>query len=243
MIKLSVKQIQYITVFEIIIATILYFFSAWVIVPRVFGSLFAFYTLWALILLAAVYYGFISPFFIHNIHARERGLGLNYFTELFLSVLPVTFMASAAIIFIAWHNNSEFFTTLDWHSLYMRWLIYLGSAFFQDILFFSLILTNLKYAFSKSRLSQIIILLFFSTVFFLFHFPNIPLMFLTFIFAFILGGHYYRNPNLYVIILVHSILGTLLNKVYMLHMKIGIFYGTKGPWGPLVHYLLSSQGS
>ena len=60
------------------------------------------------------------------------------------------------------------------------------------------------------------------------HLPNLPLMILTFVFAFYLGYLFYEAPNLYIIVIVHALLGTLLHRVYELHMKLGIYFGTEG---------------
>ncbi len=63
-----------------------------------------------------------------------------------------------------------------------------------------------------------------AAIFALYHGPNAPLMLLGLPMAFVWGWLYYRWPNLPLLGLSHAILGTLLNRVALLPMRIGPFY-------------------
>jgi hypothetical protein len=82
------------------------------------------------------------------------------------------------------------------------------------------------------------VLFLFATLFSVAHVPNMPLMFLTFIFAFYMGYLFCKIANLHVIVIIHALLGTLLHRVYELHMKIGIFYGIESQEGHLIRFLV-----
>jgi len=107
---------------------------------------------------------------------------------------------------------------------------------------FSYILLRLKdlILIESLHTKKIIVLLLFSSIFALIHLPNLPLMALTFIFAFWLGYVFYSTPNLYAIVIVHAFLGTLLHRVYELHMKIGLFYGVESHEGHFFRFLIPS---
>ena len=130
----------------------------------------------------------------------------------------------------------------DWYGLGLKFSFYLFSALIQDILFFSYILLRLKdlILIESLHTKKIIVLLLFSSIFALIHLPNLPLMALTFIFAFWLGYVFYSTPNLYAIVIVHAFLGTLLHRVYELHMKIGLFYGVESHEGHFFRFLIPS---
>lgn len=227
-----------IIIVELFMIMLLYGVMMWVLLPMIFTSSVSLYIFLILSASVVVYYFHISPLFIHKDTFEARGLGQrksffiridNFFEALNLVFFPLIII-SAVIVLLAWYKDSNFFSEPDWYGLFYRFLVYLLSAFVQDIFFFSLILIRLKQIIVlKSDLHKLIIVtLVFAVIFSIFHLPNTPLMALSFIFAFCLGCLFYKVPNLYVVVLVHAVLGTLLHLVYKMHMKVGIFYGFEG---------------
>ncbi len=233
---------------ELSILVALYGVIFWILVPRVLTSSLAIYLLLSLVLVTAIYYLFISPLLIHGDTLEKRGLGPrshlyvrtdNFSTAWWSLFIPFT-ITSGIIIFAAWQNDSPFFVNPDWYALSLKFSMYLFSAFAQDILFFSFILIRLKelVTIKSDSLKSLVVLLIFATLFALFHLPNVPLMLLSFIFALTLGHLFYRVPNLYVIVIMHAFLGTLLHRVYELHMKLGVLYGDESQQGYVMRHLI-----
>lgn len=234
--------------FELTTLIILYGVIVWVLVPNVFTSSIAFYLLFILAGSAIAYFLFISPLLFHEDTLEGRGLGPrnsfyirtdNFYRALSILLVPVI-MISTIIIVAAWQNGSAFFVRPDWYAFSLKFSMYLFSAFAQDIFFFSFILVRLKdiITIDSETHKNIVVILLFSLLFTLFHLPNIPLMVLSFLFAIALGQLFYKVPNLHVVIIIHAILGTLLHRVYELHMKMGVFYGMESQQGYLMRYLL-----
>ncbi len=225
-------------IIELTIIILLYVIIMWILIPITFMSSVSLYILLILFSSTVVYYFFISPFYIHKDTLKERGLGkrkffyirIDNFNKAWHSLYMPLAIISIIIIFVAWKKDTSFFIEPDWNSLFFRFLIYLVSAFFQDIFFFSFIFIRLKelVIMESNFHKRITVTLFFAIIFTIFHLPNIPVMILTFIFAFWLGYQFYKIPNLAVVVIVHAFLGTLLHFIYELHMKVGVFYGFEG---------------
>lgn len=220
----------------------------WLVIPRVFTSTIAFYTFYLLMASAILYYIFVSPLMIHKDTLERRGLGSreqfylrtdNFYLAWWYIRTPLI-ITSAAIILVAWYNDSPFFIRPDWYALSLKFTIYLFSAFAQDILFFSFVLLRLKELITlrSDTLQNISVITLFATLFAFYHLPNIPLMILSFFFALALGQLFYKIPNLYVIVIAHALLGTLLHRVYELHMKVGLFYGIESQESFLMRNLI-----
>ncbi len=222
---------------ELFICIITYWFTTWVLIP--YSIISVIYLSITLILLVSVafYYLYISPSIIHQDLLKERGMGnvkhlfirTDNFTHVGKFVLVPLLIICGSILFAAWYKKSNFFIEPDWYTLLLKLFFYFFSALIQDIFFFSFLLIRLKefIVIKSNLLKHVVVVFIFSLFFSLFHLPNLPLMILTFIFAFWLGYIFYKTPNLYIVIIVHALLGTLLHRVYELHMKIGIFYGTE----------------
>ena len=233
---------------ELTVLTALYFVITWMIVPQVFTSNAALFTFVLMLVSMTFYYFYVSPTLLHQDSLETRGLGARKYlyvrTDNFLEAwrllwIPMV-VTGSLIVLAAWQKNTVFFIAPDWYALFLKFMFYLFSAFIQDILFFSYILTRLKdlVLIDDSHYKKIIVVLLFSALFSLIHLPNIPLMGLTFLFSFWLGYVFYSTPNLTVIVIVHALLGTLLHRVYELHMKIGMFYGVESHQGYFFRFLI-----
>jgi len=220
---------------ELLVIAGFYYVIAWVLLPQTLESNLAFYSFVGLLSTAILYYLYISPT-LHQDSHEVRGIGSarklfvrtdNFFSAWKMLFVPMLFIASI-IILAAWQKNTHFFSTPDWNGIFIKFILYLASAFMQDILFFSFILIRLKdlVSLKSAQLKKIVVVVIFAMLFAAVHMPNLPLVSITFIFALWLGYVFYTVANLHAIVIVHAILGTLLHRVYELHMKIGILYGT-----------------
>jgi len=226
----------------------LYGVIIWIIIPKVLTSTITLYAYYILMSSAIVYYLFISPFRVHEDTLEERGLGpgkrfflrTDNFATAWQHIRIPLVVTSSAIILVAWLRGSTFFITPDWYALSLKFSFYLFSAFAQDILFFSFVLLRLKEIIyiRSDTLKNIVVITLFATLFTLYHLPNIPLMVLSFFFALAFGQLFYKIPNLYVVVIAHAFLGTLLHQVYELHMRMGSFYGADTPQSLLMRNLL-----
>ncbi|MEA3405728.1 MAG: hypothetical protein U9R28_08320 [Pseudomonadota bacterium] len=227
-------KIRLITV-ELTVLAVFYYVIAWVLLPQTLESNLAFYSFVGLLSAAILYYLYISPT-LHQDSHEARGIGSarklfirtdNFFTAWKLLFIPMLFIASL-IILASWHKNTHFFANPDWDGFFIKFILYLASAFMQDILFFSYVLVRLKdlVTIKSEQYKKTLVVIIFAVLFATVHMPNLPLVTVTFIFALWLGYVFYTVANLYAIVIVHAILGTLLHRVYELHMKIGILYGT-----------------
>lgn len=239
-------------ILEVGALSILYFIIAWVLIPQVLISKMMLYILMIVVGIAALYYVYVLPSLFHQYTLEERGIGSrkNFFvrTDNFLEawrllLIPMLVMG-VSIILAAWQKNTNFFFELDWVAFFLKFFMYLFHALVQDILFFSYILIRLKdlVLIESDHYKKILVVFLFATLFAAIHLPNIPLMILTFIFAFWFGYLFYSVANLHVIIIIHAFLGTLLHRVYELHMKIGIFYGIESQEGYLIRFLIPAIG-
>ena len=233
---------------ELITLIALYFVMTWVLVPQVFISSAVLFTFVFTLMGMTFYYLYLSPVLLHQDTLQTRGFGpkksLYVRTDNFLEawrLLWIPMLASGSLIVLAaWQKNAVFFIAPDWYALFLKLTFYLFWAFIQDILFFSYVLTRLKDLINipSFHYQKITVVFLFAALFALVHLPNIPLMGLTFIFAFWLGYVFYSVPNLTVIVIVHALLGTLLHRVYELHMKVGLFYGAESGQGYFFRFLI-----
>jgi len=207
-----------------------------------------------LLLSMALYFIYISPILIYKDTLEDRGLGRDSFLyirkdnffQVCRKIALMTVAMGAIIVFSAWYIEATFFIKPDWYAFVLKLFFYLFYALVQDIFFFSFLLVRLKSFISidgnlhiESDSSKIRVVVFsFAFFFSLSHLPNVNLMALSFVFAAYYGYIFYKTPNLYVIVIAHALLGTLLHRVFELHMKIGIFYGMPTQEGHLVRFLI-----
>ncbi len=233
-----------IAAYELLTLAGLYYAVAWIIIPRAMTSGAGVAGLFLSVVASAFYYLYYSPVAVHRDTLAQRGLGpatsgfirTDNLVAAIRMALPVTGVAALAIVAAALGRNPDLFLDLDWQAFGLKFLFYLFSAFFQDLLFFSFVLLRLGeiMAAGSGALGRFALLSVFSLLFALVHLPNTPLMALSFAFAFVFGHLFCRTPNLAVIIAAHALLGTLLHRIYELNMTAGIFYGAP----PHSRYLL-----
>jgi len=120
---------------------------------------------------------------------------------------------------------------ISWSSVLIKFVCYLLSASIQDLAFFSLLLLRLRVLVNANMMSQNDLVRQLATVLLLAlfvgfsHYPNWPLAFFSSVFAFGMGWIFYTHPNLFLTVILHAFFGTILHRIYQLHMKFGIFYG------------------
>ena len=183
------------------------------------------------------YFFYFSPK-IQNDSPGRRGLGkknqLFIKTDNFREALPLygVFAISSSLILgcmIYW-KSTQIDLGIEWSSVLLKFVCYLLSATIQDLVFFSLLLLRLRVLVNANMSSQEELARQFAAVLLLAvavgfsHYPNWPLAFFSSVFAFCIGWIFYTHPNLFLVVIMHAFFGTMLHRIYQLHMKFGIFY-------------------
>lgn len=222
------------SVYEVSALLLLYVVIVWVLFPSIFISKSAVYFMLFLDFSAIIYYLYISPVYIHRDTLKKRGLGAKEHFYIrtdnlkdFYKGITLLFIASAlAIILFSWYQHSPFFQHPNFTALLVKFIAYIFSATLQDLFFFSFLLLRLKeiITVNSGKFHQFLTAIILAILFMMYHYPNTPLMILSFCFAFIAGYRFYNYPNLFAVVTAHAILGTLLHRVNELHMKIGPLY-------------------
>lgn len=248
--KLNKQKRRQIAFAELLGLTFIYVIVVWILIPKVLISSSSLVIMLFFDVFTIIYFFFLSPNFIHFDTLSQRGLGTiktfyirtDNFIDVFKSLQIMFVFGIIIIVLAAWYNKSVFFIDPNWYALVLKFIFYLISALFQELLFFSFIFLRIKELVNikPENLNKITVLIIFATTFMLVHLPNIPVMILSFSFALFSGYIFYRNPNIHAIVIVHATLGTLLYIVYKLYMKIGPFYGGESEHlkGYLIRYLI-----
>jgi len=213
-----------------------YYLIVWYIHPDMLLSNPYYLVILVLLFLTLLYYIlYVSP----RLFSQSTGLNIFRCQKKFLKkseCLSYGFFIIIAIIFIyiiIYLKYDTLFPHVNMYSLLLKFFFYLISAVVQDLFFFAFLFMRIKYLFNimlpniKEEEQMMFNVLVFVLLFTLFHLPNYPLMALSFLFALGAGILYYYFPNLCLIIGMHAFLGTLLHRVYQMHMKIGCYYLTE----------------
>ncbi len=234
--NLKPKYILYLSIIEISISIFIYYIIIWHLSYHLNNPL-----LWQIILfllfssIAIYYLLFISPKF-YNETNEDRGIGkaknLFFPIDNFLSsassyiLTLVIFLFILIVMTFIKYNHQHF--EINYLSILLKFIFYLFSATAQTLIFFSFLLLRIQYIINYFNYKQqkYIVLILFSIMFSLFHYPNYIICIFTFFFAFILGFIFIEKRNIAWIIIIHAILGTFIHRVYQIDMKIGVFYGT-----------------
>jgi membrane protease YdiL (CAAX protease family) len=234
--NLKPKHIFYLSIVEISISIFIYYIIVWKLSYYLNNP-----TLWQIILflffsiIAMYYLFFVSPKF-YNETNEDRGIGKaknlfipidNFFSSAPSYMIALIIFLFALIIMTFIKFNSQNFE-INYFSIIIKFIFYLFSATAQALIFFSFLLLRIQYVINyfNHLHNKYIILILFSIMFSLFHYPNYIICILTFFFAFILGFIFIEKRNIAWVILIHAILGTFLHRIYQTDMKIGVFYGT-----------------
>lgn len=225
---------------EVIVSIMIYYLITWEIAPYFLEPKFwQIVIVWVGAILGAYYILYISPKF-HSDLRSSRGLGkketlfiridnLRTSASAYLFFVLVAAMIFAVMIYFKYGSDWE---VIDPKDFMVKYLFYFLSAIVQDLLFFSFLFLRLKFLvkslMDNAQYERFLTVIIFALLFSLFHYPNWSLMILTYSFAFGLGWIFYAKPNLFWVVIIHSLFGVLLHRVYQLHMKIGQFYGQNG---------------
>ncbi len=194
------------------------------------------YLIYFLVIIAGIYFSVISPK-IHNDTFQDKGIGSK--KHLFIKTDAIkgdlllygkfVLVCSGVMCVVIFIKSSQTGLGVNWSSFFLKYILYIFSATIQDVLFFSLLLLRLKYIVgnhlsSSSELGRQASTTFFLAIAFgLAHYPNWPLVLVTFFFFFGLSWVFYTRPNLFLVIMCHAFFGAVLHRIVMLHMKFGIF--------------------
>ncbi|PID47439.1 MAG: hypothetical protein CR967_04375 [Proteobacteria bacterium] len=180
-------------------------------------------------------YIIITPLYFHKETFEKRGLCIskikNGWKEYLFSFMFGLTILSSMIYYKSLHEE----IVVDYYGVFLKFSVYLVSAFAQAVIFFSFIffriknIVNCSNKFKNYYSKKIITITILSILFAVFHYPNWTLAFLCFCFAMVIGWVYYSKPNIFLITIIHATLGTLLHRVYQLHMKILFTYGHQEP--------------
>lgn len=232
---------------EIAAVSTVYFWVVWPVTVQVAVHGLGFFPLF-IILATVVYVAFISPVFIHQDFLNIRGLGPppvfllkkdNFFQALrwFGSA---TLAGISGLLLFGIILKPGLVSSFDGYAFMLRLGIYFLSALGQDALFFGYFLWRWQAFFEgqewNGRWQRIAAarpeaspvawpaLLANAVLFSFFHLPNLPIMVLTLVMGVVWGKIFSRTPNLLISALGHALLGTTLNIVLKVNLKIGSTY-------------------
>ena len=212
---------------------LLYYLITWQIAPH------AMQLHWLLLLgmVAAAgwigYYLFwVSPV-LHGDSPGARGLDSSTCKTSFVYYFVLLLIGLSVIVVMIYLKYGQRPPDIDWGVFWLKYGFYLTSAFLQDLIFFSFFQLRIKEIVSThftNKSEQLWITVGVVAVAFgLFHIPNWPLTLFSIGFGFLVSLSFYLRPNIWAVVLIHALLGTVLHRIYQLHMKIGLFYGQTSP--------------
>lgn len=208
----------------------------WVFGPEIGKSLLLQLLFWILVIIGGLYILWFSPFRLHQYPPEKWGWKINgnqkpgtlkrawpvYFT--------FTFIAAALLILYTFIFSADSLFQVNLRGIIIKFAGYLVYGTIQSIIFFGFILTRLREIMSAhlgentTARHQASVIFLTTTIFSLFHIPNIALMACTFLTGIFWAWIFYTRPNILLMGLSHAILGTILHQVVKLHMRIGPFY-------------------
>ncbi len=189
------------------------------------------------------YFAYLSPTVIHKDTLAERGIG-NWRT-LFIRTdnfavaskyyLGLAFGGTVVIFGAALLLKPTFISGFSWHAFWLKLSLNVLNALGQDLLFLSFFIPRLKhicmlpmasavFGSNGSRYAALIVPLACALLFAIFHIPNPPLMLVVFILGYAVAQIFYHFPNLFLALACHAVIGTMLHRVFEMHMRIGPFF-------------------
>jgi membrane protease YdiL (CAAX protease family) len=210
----------------------------WILGPAIATRQEAGFAFWPLILAGGVYVLWASPVVLHRDPPEWRGLGgraqdgsrPGSFRNAWQAY--AVFTAGAAvllIIYVAWLNPARL-AEINWKAVLVRLVEYVGSGIAQAAIFQGFIANRIRAAIPLGagrrsvRLHRLWVALATMVLFGLYHWPNLPLIAFVLPAGFCWTWIFLRRPNLLLLGLSHAVLGTILNRVVLLPMRIGPFY-------------------
>lgn len=204
----------------------------------------SYHTTWmaAGFLATILYISYLSPVWIHGDNHGYRGLGgwqtLFIRTDNFVSALyrfgAITVVGGLLIIIASLIKNPSIFQQLNWQVFFIRLFCYAISSVVQGFVTMFILMRLIDVSacdpFEENgnpraeMNSKILIITLITCYFSLVHTPNIGVMVVSVLFTPFVLWHYFKTPNFFMLVTTHTILGTLLHRVYELSMRIGPFY-------------------
>lgn len=196
------------------------------------------YTL--VVLLALVYVAGVSPILIHHDPPGRRGLGprrtlfvrtdnlraaLGHYL---LLVIPGTLV----LLGLALADDAAAAQRFVGRAFWLKLALYLFNALGQQLIFMGFFFVRLRELFgadldapgTPTLKTRVLVCGGTALLFTAYHVPNVPMMGFAAVFGFWLAWIFYARPNLLLAVLCHAWLGTLLNRVVLLPMRVGPFY-------------------
>lgn len=187
--------------------------------------------------LALLYIAYISPSIIFKDTLASRGLGnwksLFIRTDNFKLALrgygSLTLFGSFVILGYTFTLQPANIIHINWAAFFVKLIFYLSSALIQQLLFVGWLLVRLRSIICEdndnSILSkQFIICFIAATIVSFIHSPNLPIMIISFIGGFAVIWVSYKTPNLFLAVISHAILGTMLFIIAGVQVKLGPHY-------------------
>ena len=180
------------------------------------------------------YVAFLSPRLIHGYPNSVRGLGTartcyvrtdNLGPALWRFGL-VTLCSALLVVVLTLIWKPSAIAQFNSRTFLAKQIMYFGSAWVQALIFFGFILTRLRTIASvfPAKGSRLFVALSTAMIFAVFHSPNPQLMILSLVAGGIWSWIYYEYPNMFALVLSHSILGTLLHQVARMNTRCGPSY-------------------
>ncbi len=232
---------------EISIALLLYFIILWYVAPHA-GEPWANGAFFAVIVFAAVYMLAVSPL-IHRDSRAARGLGWwrsgfilrdNLRSATFQFGM-VTLVGAALMVLVVLWSDAAALTKVNRMAVWAKFLGYLPFTVIQDMFFYGFVFQRLLTVCPRpARLEglpvtidvaardlarhRLIIAGVMGIVFSACHLPNPQMMLICFAAGVIWTSIFYATPNMLMLVVCHSLLGTMISQVAFLYTRIGPFY-------------------
>ncbi len=180
----------------------------------------------------------ISPCLIFKDTLASRGLGgwnrLFIRTDNFKSALrgygTVTVCGAVVIVGVTLLLQPARIAHINWNAFFLKLAFYLCSAMAQQLFFIGWLLLRLRTLLwqddsqnqvvaKRLQLSAVA-----AAILFLLHAPNPQSMCISFVVGFAVAWVSYATPNLFLAILCHALLGTLLQRVALIQLRFGPHY-------------------
>lgn len=178
-------------------------------------------------ILILIHVAWFSPVCIHGDPASLHGIGswrrgflrseyaeqsFRYFGGITLACLTLLFLGIGLLF-------PEYLKGIRWSGVVFKFLSYLVPALLQAVLVFECLLPRCMGFMSRPKAVLLV-----AALFSLLHAPNHLLMAFCIVIGILWGWEYARRPNLIPLVLAHSILGTCLNQILHLNLRVGPFY-------------------
>lgn len=225
-------------IWEIAGFTTFVFVVLWILGPLIATTHEAGFAFWLLIIAAGAYILWISPVVLHRDPPEWRGWGAyaqdgsrpGSFQNAWFAY--AVFTAGAAVLLIAyaaWLDPARM-ADINWKAVGIRFIEYVGSGIAQAVIFQGFIASRVRAMVPLGdgersvHLHRLWVALATTMIFAFYHLPNLRLIAFVLPAGFCWAWIFYRRPNLLLLGLSHAVLGTILNRVVLLYMRIGPFY-------------------